>query len=450
MTSPPRDPAEYLMALPKFGSGIGLHRVLEVTRTLLSTPWWAGVAPINVVGSNGKGSVTAITSALLNALGVRTGRFTSPHLHHFSERIQVDGRDIDPGSLAALTDWLDERQEAYRAQAPDEHLGAFEAFTAVALAHFHRSAVEAIVWEAGVGGRYDATRVVAGELAALTSLDLEHTALLGDTLEAIAYDKLDVVGDGATVVVGRMPSSLLRRLRGYAAVRRMDLLSIEEHCRWTSPTHDDQGRMHLSMEVEGLDFGELCFALPGEHQASNLAVGLLVLKRWVERHRPQLAGEPLVQAAARALPSLDWPGRLMVVHDDPRVTIDVGHTPDAARVVAHAVRALARRPVLLVAGASEGKQVEQIVAALSTCAQAVVCARAHKNGAPTARGRRGLEGCGFLGPVWEHDRIEDAVAFALDHARAHGMEILLAGSLYLAVEGILCLQGRDPRNTAFY
>lgn len=450
MTSPPRDPAAFLMALPKFGAGIGLHRMLEVTRALRETPWWSAVAPINVVGSNGKGSVTAITAALLTALGVRTGRFTSPHLHHFSERIRVDGQDIDAESLAALTDWLVELEASYRAQAPDEHLGAFEAFTAIALAHFHRAEVEAIVWEAGLGGRYDSTRAVAGQLAALTSLDLEHTALLGGTLEAIAYDKLDVVGDGSTVVVGRMDPALLRRLRGYAAVRRLELLPIDELCRWTPPTYDDQGRMHLSMEVEGLDFGPLCFALPGEHQVSNLAVGLLVVKRWVERHRPALAGAPLVQAAAAALPSLDWPGRLMVVHDEPRVTIDVGHTPDAARVVAHAMRALARRPVLLVAGASESKEVEQIVAELSACADSVICARAYKNGAPTARGRRGLEDCGFTGPIWEYDRIEDAMAFALDHACAHDMEILIAGGLFLAVEGTHCLHRRDPRDTAFF
>ena len=161
-----------LLAIPKFGSGVGLHRMLALCRPLLQAQWMSGLDAIKVTGSNGKGSVCAMAAAVFGELGISCGLYTSPHLIEFNERIITDGERITDAELAEAVAWFFQRRDEYAAHFPGDTVGAFEAFTALALYHFSRKRPRVLVAEAGIGGRYDSTRIIPGKIVALTSLDI--------------------------------------------------------------------------------------------------------------------------------------------------------------------------------------------------------------------------------------------------------------------------------------
>lgn len=439
-----------LFALPKFGSGVGLHRMLGLCDEVLEGEWARGLDAIKVTGSNGKGSVCAMTAAILGALGVATGVYTSPHLLRFHERIALAGEPIADGDLDAAARWCVERCERYRREHPDDAIGAFEAFTALALHHYASKRPEALVVEAGIGGRYDSTRVVPGQITALTSLDLEHTAALGSTLEMIAYDKADLCPAGGALVVGPIDPEVLRRLRAYARVRGIEVIAAEERST-AGGIRFEGGRMIVDLEVDGLRLGELMVALPGHHQVANATVAIMLALRWMARHRPETTAREREAAIRNGLAAVRWPGRFERVCEAPEVIIDVGHSPDAiAKLITTVRAALAGRRILLVTGVSHDKAVEPIVEQLVTVADRVIATRAHHKGAPVERiagiVRRAAPGI----PCTAEATIEGAMARAIEHARREGMTVLVAGGLFLAIEAMVAARGEDPRALRFF
>src|SRR5688500_10590211 len=169
--------------------------VLAVDRARLSR------ISVVVAGSNGKGSTAAFCAGIGKVCGLRTGLFTSPHLYRFNERFQVDGAEIGDDDLARLVSRI-EAAIADVSQRGGEQFGAFEALFALACLHFQERDCQFAVFEAGVGGRYDAVRLVGALVTAVTSVDYEHVELLGDSLELIASDKSDACASGGTIVYG--------------------------------------------------------------------------------------------------------------------------------------------------------------------------------------------------------------------------------------------------------
>ncbi len=377
------EPIRYLLTLPRFGQGIGLHRMLWLLDRLRARlP--LDCSAIKVTGSNGKGSTCALLASILGALGADPGLYTSPHLIHFNERIVLAGKPISTTELEEAVDWYRQASAAFHADQPDDRIGAFEAFTAIALYHYARQGARHLVLEAGIGGRYDSTRVVPGSLTALTSLDLEHQELLGDTLEQIAYDKLDLCPEGGTVVAGPLDAETLRRVRGYCRVRNVDLVEVEEATGSAGARYRDL-RFFADLTVEGRLWPEVEIGLRGPHQLANARIAILLARRWAAQHRPGLALSELETAIRRGLSSARWPGRFEQIHEQPDIFIDVGHSPAAAEALVETVRGcLAGRRLLLVLGVSYNKAVEAIVTRLVPLADEVICTRAYHKGAPAA------------------------------------------------------------------
>ncbi|MGQ9369939.1 bifunctional folylpolyglutamate synthase/dihydrofolate synthase [Azospirillum sp. A39] len=439
-----------LMRLPKAGSGIGLHRMAWLLAPLLDTPWGRRLDAIKVTGSNGKGSVSRFAAGLLDRLGHPAGLYTSPHLRRFNERIVVGGRPIDDPALAAAAGWFEARRAAYAAEHPDDGFGAFEAFTAMAMHHFAARAPAALVAEAGIGGRYDSVRAIPGAVAALTSIDLEHTGILGATPELIAYDKADLCPDGGTLVVGAVDDALWRRLAAYAALRRIALVSWRD-VGTVHAVRIADGRMEADLTVGGVRLDGVAFGLLGRHQVVNALVAAGLVRAWLERRGALPDGDRFAAAFRAAVGEARWPGRLERVHEDPPVFVDVGHTPDAIATVLRDLPALAAgRPVLLVTGVSADKDVAGIVGPLAGAADAVLCTRAHHRGAETARVRAAAERARPDLAVEEAPTIEEAMARAVARARARGMLVLVGGGLFLAMEAAEALAGRDPRGLRFF
>ncbi len=443
-------PWQARVRLPKFGSAPGLERVRALAAPTLAQPWGAALDALKVTGSNGKGSASAMLAALLDELGFVTGLFTSPHLFAFNERIAIAGRPAPNAALERAWDVVQMRLDAWHAARPGQTAGAFEAFTLLALQVFADARVQACVAEAGIGGRHDPTRALPGRIALLTSLDLEHTALLGSTLSEIARDKADLCAPGGTLVSWVDDEAARRALELHCAERGVHLLDARAAGRLLRAL-PVAGGLRLDFELHGRLWRDVELGLRGPHQARNALVALVALDEWLRAHRPDVSASAFEQAARRALARLRWPLRFEQVGASPDVFADVGHTPDALRALAETVRLVfADRPVLLLIGVSRDKDAAGLLAPLAPLAGAAICTQAHHRGRPAGEVVALL---GALRPgleiVAEPD-IAAAVARARERAVALGLPVLIAGGLFVAAEATCALRGGDPRELRFF
>ena len=274
---------------------------------------------VHIAGSNGKGSTAAMLASVLTAAGLKTGLYTSPHLWRFHERFQVDGVPIPGEELVEI---------AVQVLAAAEDETEFELMTAIGMVHFLRSKCDIVVLETGLGGRLDSTNIIPSpEAAVITHIGLEHTELLGDTLDKIAAEKAGIIKEGCSVVLYE---------QGF------DLYGLfEEICRFRYSRLALAGSpVVLSSGLEGQTFtyrgsGPYHIALLGEHQISNAAVVLETVK--VLRQR----GWEISEAAlARGLEEARWPGRLELAWNSPNVILDGGHNPQCMEALARSLRGL--------------------------------------------------------------------------------------------------------------
>ncbi len=436
--------------LPKFGHGSGLARVRALAEPELTSPWARGLDALKVTGSNGKGSVAALLATLLGELGFDAGLFTSPHLLVFNERVVVRGRAASSETLAAAWDVVQARVEAWHAGQPEDQVGAFEALTVQALHVFEDAGVETLVAEAGIGGRHDPTRVIPGRVALLTSLDLEHTALLGSTLAEIARDKADLCAEGGTLV-SRVDDDDARRALGvYCAARGVRLLDARQAGRVARVTTDARATW-ADLEVEGETWRDVELALRGPHQARNALLALVALREWLRVRRPSLPAAEFEAAARRALARVRWPLRFEQVAHAPDVFADVGHTPAALHALAETARAArAGRHVVLLTGVSHDKDAAGILAALAPLADLAVATQAHHKGRAAHEIAAALRALRPELCVEVEADVARAALRAVDLAAAEGGVVLIAGGLFLAVEATQALQGHDPRDLRFF
>lgn len=442
---------ERLLAIPKFGDGVGLQRMLALREAAQVAVASGEASYIKVTGSNGKGSTTAMIAAMLAAAGLKTARYISPHLLRFNERISVDGVDIADRDLENGVAWLQQATAAYVRDHGATTFGAFECFTALAYRYFLQQGARHGVLEAGIGGRFDSVRVLPGSVCALTSLDLEHTHLLGDTLELIGYDKLSLCPPGGTMVLFPLcDRDLVQRLRAYAAVNQIALFECAERCQVKGLTAEvDGSRFHA--EIDGLRVADVCLPLLGAHQVQNALVAMAAVKLYAERENLGWSPAFLAEAMRAGLAAVRWPGRASYVPGPPPLFYDVGHTPEAtAAFLATIQPLLADQKVLLLLGVSHNKAVEAMAATLAAAADYVVCTQAYHMGAPAARVAAAVGACAPDLPCVAFTTIEAGVAHALQTAADREMTVVVAGGLFLAIEAMAVVRGEDPRALRFF
>jgi dihydrofolate synthase/folylpolyglutamate synthase len=374
-----------LLNLPKFGSGVGLHRMVWIFDQLRMSDWWERLDVLKITGSKGKGSTSALCAAILSNLGLRVGLFTSPHLLRFNARIKIDCIDVDDAELAAAWNTIKGLLATYRQLNPDDSFGAFEAFTAVAFAVFSQRDASVVVCEAGIGGRYDSTRPLPGLTGALTSVELEHAELLGGTTELIAYDKADICPPGGTLLVGRVGEKLISRLRDYCRLRSVRMKEAASDFHISDIEYGD-GKMSFAMASDDISFGRVSTPLIGEHQAGNVTVAVATTRDWLSRNRPDITSETFKTAVIKALATVRWPGRLEKIAGDPDVVIDVGHTPNSMLSIAATIKqAYPGRQVLLLTGVSKDKNAAGVLAGVVPIAATIVCTSPHHKGLPVEK-----------------------------------------------------------------
>lgn len=348
------DLSQFLQQFARFGLNLGLEASVQLLAALDHPQ--DQVPIIHVAGSNGKGSVCAYIASILTAAGYRTGRYTSPHLVSWTERICIDGQSADPEKLWEI---LQQVKAAIDPALPSPT--QFEVFTAAMWLYFAQQQVDVAVIEVGLGGRLDATNVLAESLVSvITSISLEHTDRLGDTLAKIAYEKAGILKDGCPAVIGNLPEEAL------AVVTRA---AFDHFCPTTFPSPaQDLGNGWCRFEgMESYEFEEssvmyvtteVQYQLPleGEIQRHNSALAIAAIQRLQERGWEITNG-----AITKGIAETQWPGRLQWYQwQGHRILIDGAHNPDSARILSTYVTDQSRRSRHWVMGMLSTKQHTEI------------------------------------------------------------------------------------------
>ncbi len=382
-----------LESVRALGVELGLERVRRALAAL-GDPQRRFTA-VQLAGTNGKGSTSAMTESILRAAGVRTGLYTSPHLSRFTERIRVGGREADGDRLAALD---------ARIVATGVPLTYFEVATVLAFLYLAEEGVEVAVLETGLGGRLDAVTTCEPIATAITSLALDHRDYLGDTLREIAREKAGILKPGAPCFVGALPREADDEIARVAAAVPAPLSRVGQE----------------------LAAPEVPIALLGDHQRANAALAVALAKRAALALGRALAPE----AVARGLADVRWPGRLERVGDD--VLLDCAHNVEGAHALAAALPALAgTRRVVLLTSIVHGKDAADILAALAPRARTLVATSSRNPRAMAAAALARL-----APPLVETQTVDDPIA-GLARARqlaGPGGLVVVAGSIFLVGE----------------
>ncbi len=416
------DPFRYLFSLEQFGIKFGLDNISAIVEAL-DHPQHSFRA-VHIAGTNGKGSVSAMTEAMLRSAGYRTGRFTSPHLVDLTERFAVDGRSVTDAELkVAVTEVIDAVEALMHEGRLEAHPTFFEVTTAAAFTLFRRLRVEVAVCEVGLGGRLDSTNVLSPMATAITSLGFDHQQYLGSTLTDIATEKAGIIKPAVPVVVGTVPLEAAAVIDRIAAERGAPVIRAHDGvvARALSPRHHAPQRVRLRTPLA--DYGSIEIALSGEHQIGNAVVAT----RLIETLEPQGVTVD-VDAVRQGLASVSWPGRLqtIAVEHGRTALLDAAHNPDGARTLAMYLEGDGPRP--LVFAAMRDKDAGGILQALAGRVSAVVLTRAShpRSNDPAALAEITRHTLGDIPIV-----IEQEPAAALDAAWRFGPDIVVAGSIFL-------------------
>ena len=301
---------EYIHSVCWKGSIPGLGRTQKLL-SLMGNPE-KKLKFVHIAGTNGKGSTAALTAAVLQKAGYRTGLYTSPYIYRFHERMQVNGVQISDEDLAAVTEWVRPLAESME-EKPTE----FELVCCIAFEYFYRQNCDIVVLEVGMGGAMDSTNVIeVPEVAVITNIGLDHTEVLGDTLEAIAETKAGIFKEGGSAVV----------YRGIPSVETVfEKICNERHLSLKKADFDSLVLHAHGLEGQVFDCGNrkaLELPLLGSHQLKNAAVVLSVIDTLIEKGW-NISEENIRQG----LHDVQWPGRFDIVGRDPLFIIDGGHNP---------------------------------------------------------------------------------------------------------------------------
>ena len=402
----------YIHSVSWKGSVPGLSRTRELLHRLGNPQ--DQLKFVHIAGTNGKGSTAAMLASVLRAAGYCTGLYTSPYISCFNERMQVDGAMIPDGELAEITEAVRPHADAM-ADAPTE----FELVTAVAMVYFARHRCDLVVLEVGLGGELDSTNVISTpEAAVICNIGLDHTQVLGDTLEEIAAAKAGIIKGGDAVIY-----------RGERCVERV----FEEKCAAVGAQlhRADFERLCLrshSLSGQIFDCGSrknLELPLLGAHQLKNAAVALAALD--VLKQKGWSISEDAIR---RGLKTVTWPGRFELLSQNPLFIVDGGHNPQCIAALTENIRTyLPDRKITALTGVMADKDFEEMFSCIAPCISRFVAVTPDNPRALKAASLAEMLS-GFGKPVSCCDDVAQGVRLAIEQTGADGA-ILAFGSLYM-------------------
>jgi len=408
-------------------AGYSLRHVEELLRRM-GNPQLAA-RTIHIAGTKGKGSVAAMIAQVLSGSGYRTGLYTSPHFHTLRERIAIDGREISEPEFAGAMAEIKPFIESMRQDASFRQLTYFEALTALAFAHFQNKRVDFEVLEVGLGGRLDATNVVREPaVCIITPISLDHTQILGNTLEEIAWEKAGIIKPGCWVVISPQPREAAQLITDVCREREAKVLQVGKDVTWRKIGGDLK---HQSLAIDGRTGNyQVSIPLLGDFQLENAATSVAALEILSSD------GFDISPAnIAQGLAQVRWSGRFQILQQHPTVVIDGAHNvASMKRLVDNIKLYFPRKRIFVVFGTSCDKDIPGIIdEVVSLSPQVIVTQTSHSRAAPLADlaaefTKRGIE-------PETRKTVTEAISRALSLASKTDV-ICVSGSLFVVAEAL--------------
>jgi dihydrofolate synthase/folylpolyglutamate synthase len=377
-----------------------------------------------VAGTKGKGSTAAMIASIAQSSGLKAGLYTSPHLCSIRERIRVDGEIVSEETFAALVGELMPHIEASGMAGVRRYRTFFEILTAMALVHFQRNAVDLAVLEVGLGGRLDATNVAMPLVSVITSISLDHTEVLGDTIPKIAREKAGIIKPYGLAVVAPQRQEALTVIHEVCAAQQARLHDVAMEWCWQPLSYDWEGSV-FDLHGGARSYPALEIPLAGPHQMVNAATAIATAE--------QLQGQGLpisVDGIRQGVRQVRWEGRLETVSRQPWIVLDGAHNRDSACCLREALKTCFQyRRLILVLGISANKNLEGIIEELAPMATMTVATRAMVPRAASPQ-RVATLAAKWSDHVIAEEDTERALAQAIAETQPDDL-LLVTGSLYL-------------------
>ena len=383
---------------------------------------------VHIAGTKGKGSVAVMIAQVLSDSGYKTGLYTSPHLHTLRERISVDGSLISEADFAAAMAEVKPFIESMKQDSTFRQLTYFEALTALAFAYFKKKRLDFQVLEVGLGGRLDATNVAKPVVCIITPISLDHTQILGNSLEEIAREKAGIIKHGCWVVLSPQPEEAASVITDICHEKEAKVVQVGKDITWHKI---DGGLHHQSLAIEGRTSKyQVSIPLLGDFQLENATAAVAALEILAS------AGFAISAAdIAQGLARVNWPGRFQILQQHPTVLVDGAHNVASMRSLVSNIKAyFSYKRIFLVFGTSCDKDIPGIVNELvSLSPQVIVTRTAHSRAAPLSTlaaefSKRGIE-------PETRETVTEALCRALSLADRTDI-ICVTGSLFVVAEAL--------------
>ena len=409
---------DYLYGLEKFGMIFGLtqaERILEA----IGNPH-REVQAIHTGGTNGKGSTAAMMASILQKEGYRTGLYTSPHLIQFTERIKVNGKEIEKEAVAELTGWMKERIEAAGVTPP---FTFFDFTTAMGLLYFKQKLVDLAVLEVGLGGRLDSTNVIDPLLSIITNIAKDHEEHLGRSLLKIAREKAGIIKKGRPLITAATQPQVLHLFSKVCREKGSLYYRVGREFRYVRSAERNFDYEGLHRKLWGLSLN-----LAGPHQIINATTALGAMEIL-----DGLGYRVSNDAMTEGLKEVEWPGRLEMVCPSPRVVLDGAHNPAGAIVLKESLeKEFQYRHLILLIGVMKDKDIKSILHLLAPLADHLILTRPHTDrAAPPALLKKALARNGRKAEIVED--FEKAIEKGLSMTKEEDL-LCITGSLYTVGE----------------
>ena len=402
---------------------LGLHRTRAVMQALGDPQ--EKYRSIHIAGTNGKGSVAAMSECILRHAGLVTGLYTSPHLVKVEERIRINGRQVAPGKFSALATRIRNTEASLLdKKILDRPLTTFEFLTCCAFLHFAQERVDIAVFEVGLGGKLDATNIVQPLVSVITGISLDHQNYLGRTLTKIAGEKAGIIKANVPVISGCRISAPRRVIIKQAKKVGAPLVEISTHATIRNVA-DIGGRFSFDLHTPRREYRRLELSLAGEHQTRNAALAVLAMEA--------LKSLPVkIEHIRRGLANTAWSGRLDEYQSRKRTLLDGAHNPEGAQLLKKFLARKGEKEVHLVFGAVRDKNIRGIGSAVFPVAKSIhltplLNTRSADPAAIAEMHKR------FRSRMSIHGSMQEALYSAWEVCSPTGL-VVVTGSLYLVGE----------------
>lgn len=414
---------EYISQTNKFGIRLGLENIGKLLELLGNPQETLNI--IHVAGTNGKGSVCSFVSNILRECGYKVGLYTSPYLETFTERIRVNGENIPQDDVARIIELIKEKIDIMVGQGY-EYPTEFEVVTAMAFYYYSEQKVDFVALEVGLGGRYDATNIITKSLVSvIASISLDHTGILGDTIEKIAYEKAGIIKERGVVLVYDQTDEAKNVIKSVCKEKKAQYIEVNfDDVNIKKSDIDSQiydctvmKEIHKDLEIK----------LIGEHQINNSILAMSVIKYLKDINKLENISEKSIR---KGLITTQWPGRIEKIKENPIFIIDGAHNEDGAKSLAKALdKNFKERSLTLLIGMLEDKDIDSVLN--------ILLPRFNKVITTTPNNPRAINSdilkekvLKYVDDVTSKHEIEDAVNYTLETANKDDV-IISAGSLYM-------------------